>query len=103
MADTIGKLAEEQLAADPMYQQVVSDRNLTEPRIRYLPAHRGSAAVRHRALPQRLEAAPMVEQELAATQREADLERKLQTPPRAYSSPEQEHIGCTRGGNASAS
>jgi succinoglycan biosynthesis transport protein ExoP len=67
---------EEQLGADPVYQQLTSDHSLAQARIRNL--QRAEAQLRSDIMryQQRVEAAPMVEQELAATQREYDLERE---------------------------
>ena len=67
---------EEQLGGDPVYQQLTADRNLAQARIRNL--QRSEAQLRSDIMryQQRVEAAPMVEQELASTQREYDFERE---------------------------
>jgi succinoglycan biosynthesis transport protein ExoP len=67
---------EEQLGTDPVYQQLTSERSLAQARVRTL--QRSEAQLRSDMMryQQRVEAAPMVEQELAATQREYELERE---------------------------
>jgi succinoglycan biosynthesis transport protein ExoP len=67
---------EEQLGADPVYQQLTSDHSLAEARIRNLQRGESQLKADIMRYQQRVEAAPMVEQELAATQREYDLERE---------------------------
>ena len=67
---------EEQLGTDPVYQQLTSDRSMTQARIRNLQRAEGQLRSDMARYQGRVEAAPMVEQELAATQREYDLERE---------------------------
>lgn len=66
---------EEQLGTDPVYQQLTSDRSLAQARIRNLQRTEAQLRSDMMRYQQRVEAAPMVEQELASTQREYDLER----------------------------
>lgn len=91
---------EEQLAADPMYQQLIAERNLAELRIQAL--RRSEAGLREDIVryQQRVEAAPMVEQELASTTREYDLEqaRYKQLSEQYAAAQLQETITRTRGG-----
>jgi polysaccharide chain length determinant protein (PEP-CTERM system associated) len=67
---------EEQLGTDPVYQQLTSDRSMAEARIRNLQRAEGQLRSDMARYQGRVEAAPMVEQEMAATQREYDLERE---------------------------
>jgi protein tyrosine kinase modulator len=67
---------QQQLAADPMYQQLVSDQNLTQLRIRALQRTEAQLQRDIVQYQQRVEATPMVEQELASVQREYDFERE---------------------------
>jgi polysaccharide biosynthesis transport protein len=67
---------QEQLASDPVYQQLTSDRSLAQARIRNLQRTETTLRSDIMRYQQRVDAAPMVEQELAATQREYDLERE---------------------------
>jgi polysaccharide chain length determinant protein (PEP-CTERM system associated) len=91
---------QELLAADPMYQQLVAERNLTQLRMRALQRTEGQLQADIGRYTQRLEAAPMVEQELASTQREYDFEREnyKQLSERHAAALEQEQIARTRGG-----
>ena len=66
----------EQLGSDPVYQQLTSDHSLAQARIRNLQRAEENLRSDIMRYQQRVEAAPMVEQELAATQREYDLERE---------------------------
>jgi protein tyrosine kinase modulator len=67
---------DEQLSTDLVYQQLTSDRSMAEARIRNLQRAEGQLRSDMARYQGRVEAAPMVEQELAATQREYDLERE---------------------------
>jgi polysaccharide chain length determinant protein (PEP-CTERM system associated) len=67
---------EEQLGTDPVYQQLTSDRSMAQARIRNLQRAEGQLRSDMARYQGRVEAAPMVEQELAGTQREYDLERE---------------------------
>jgi polysaccharide chain length determinant protein (PEP-CTERM system associated) len=67
---------EERLGTDPVYQQLTSDHNLAQARIRNLQRAESQLRSDIMRYQQRVEATPMVEQELAATQREYDLERE---------------------------
>jgi len=91
---------QELLAGDPMYQQAMEDRNLTQLRIRTLQrteAQLQRDIVRYQA---QIEATPMVEQELSSLQREYDNEReKNKNLSERYSTAlEQEQIARNRGG-----
>ena len=66
---------EEQLGTDPVYQQLTADRSMAQARIRNLQRAEGQLRSDMARYQGRVEAAPMVEQELAATQREYELER----------------------------
>jgi polysaccharide chain length determinant protein (PEP-CTERM system associated) len=91
---------QELLSADPTYHQRVAERNLTQLRIRGL--QRAEAQLRSdiTRYQQRLEEAPMVEQELASTMREYEFERDnyKQLSERHASALVQEQIARTRGG-----
>ena len=91
---------QELLSGDPLYQQLVGERSMTQLRIRGLQRTEGQLQADIGRYTQRLEAAPMVEQELAATQREYDLEREnyKQLSERHTAALEQEQIARTRGG-----
>jgi polysaccharide chain length determinant protein (PEP-CTERM system associated) len=91
---------QELLAGDTMYQQLVAERNLTQLRIRSYQRTEGQLQADIGRYTQRLEAAPMVEQELASTQREYDFEREnyKQLSERHAVALEQEQIARTRGG-----
>jgi uncharacterized protein involved in exopolysaccharide biosynthesis len=67
---------EEQLGTDPVYQQLTSDRSLAEARIRNLQRAEGQLRADMARYQGRVEAAPMVEQEMASTRREYELERE---------------------------
>ncbi len=91
---------DEMLAADPMYQGLLAERSMAQLRIQgYRRAEAGLNAdiLRYR---QRVEAAPMVEQELAATTREYELEQAQYTRlSEQYATAQlQETIARTRGG-----
>ena len=67
---------QETLSADPAYQQLAADRNQTMLRMRALQRSQAQLNADIARYTQRVEAAPMVEQELASMQREYDLERE---------------------------
>jgi polysaccharide chain length determinant protein (PEP-CTERM system associated) len=91
---------DQQLSGDPVYQQLVADRTLAQARVQSL--QRSEAQVRAEIMryQQRVEAAPMVEQQLASTQREYDLEREnyRQLSERHTAALVQEQIALKRGG-----
>lgn len=91
---------EELLAADPMYQQLVAERSLAQLRIQGLRRAEQTLRGDIARYQQRVEAAPMVEQELAATTREYQLEqdRYKQLSEQFATSQLQETIARTRGG-----
>jgi polysaccharide biosynthesis transport protein len=91
---------EEALAADPMYQQLVSERSLTQLRIQGLRRTEATLRADIARYQQRVEAAPMVEQQLAATTREFELEqaRYKQLSDQYAAAQLQENIARTRGG-----
>ena len=64
------------LQADPMYQQKVAERNALKARIQSLRQAEGSIRQQINAYQSRIEAAPMVEQELAGITREHESEQK---------------------------
>jgi succinoglycan biosynthesis transport protein ExoP len=91
---------QELLAGDPMYQQAMEDRNLTQLRIRSLQRTESQLQrdiVRYQA---QIEASPMVEQELSSLQREYDMEREnnKNLSQRYSAALEQEQIARNRGG-----
>jgi succinoglycan biosynthesis transport protein ExoP len=90
----------ELLAADPAYQQLVAERNLTQLRIKGLQRTETALQADIVRYQQRLEAAPMVEQELASVQRDYDLEREdyKQLAERHSAALVQEQIARSRGG-----
>jgi polysaccharide chain length determinant protein (PEP-CTERM system associated) len=91
---------QEALGADPAYQQVAAERNQTQLRIQGL--QRAEAQLRGdiARYQQRVEAAPMVEQELASMQREYDFEKEnhKQLSERHAAALLQEQLARTRGG-----
>jgi uncharacterized protein involved in exopolysaccharide biosynthesis len=91
---------QELLSADPMFQQLIGERNLTQLRMKALQRTEVQLQGDIGRYTQRLEAAPMVEQELASTQREYDFEREKykQLSERHAAALEQEQITRTRGG-----
>lgn len=91
---------EEQLATDPMYQQLVAERAQTQMRIRGLQRAEGQLRRDIVNYQQRIEAAPMVEQELMSLQREHDLEREnyKQLSEKHAQALVQEQIARSRGG-----
>jgi polysaccharide chain length determinant protein (PEP-CTERM system associated) len=64
------------LSADPGYQQLEAERNLVQLRIRGMRRAEGQLQSDISRYQQRVEAAPMVEQQLASLQREYDLEKE---------------------------
>jgi polysaccharide chain length determinant protein (PEP-CTERM system associated) len=70
-----GGAADEMLNADPMYRQRVLDRDNARLRIRTLQAAEGQARAQISQYQSRVEAAPMVEQDLSSVQRDYDLEK----------------------------
>jgi protein tyrosine kinase modulator len=91
---------QQQLAGDPMYQQLVSDRNMAQLRIRTLQRTEAQLQRDIAQYQQRVEATPMVEQELASMQREYDLEREnyKQLSARHQAALIQEQVARNRGG-----
>jgi polysaccharide chain length determinant protein (PEP-CTERM system associated) len=91
---------QETLSGDPAYQQVLAERNQTQLRLRGLQRAevqlRGDIARYQR----RVEATPMVEQELASTEREYAFEKEnyKQLSERHAAALVQEQIARTRGG-----
>lgn len=63
------------LQADPMYRQRVQDRDQAKARIRTLQAAEGQARAQIGQYQSRVDAAPMVEQDLASVDRDVTLER----------------------------
>jgi polysaccharide biosynthesis transport protein len=91
---------QEILAGDPMYQQTMEDRNLTQLRIRSLQrteAQLQRDIVRYQ---QQIEASPMVEQELSSLEREYAIERdnNKHLSEKYSTALVQEQIARTRGG-----
>jgi polysaccharide chain length determinant protein (PEP-CTERM system associated) len=70
-----GTARDEMLNADPMYRQRVLDRDNARLRIRTLQAAEGQARAQIAQYQSRVEAAPMVEQDLSSVQRDYDLEK----------------------------
>ena len=70
-----GSDRDELLRSDPTYQQLLADRNVARLRVNGLRREEGAARAQIIQYQQRVEAAPMVEQELAALSREYDLEK----------------------------
>jgi uncharacterized protein involved in exopolysaccharide biosynthesis len=64
-----------ELRLDPTYQQLVADRDMGEMRVRQLAAAEADARRQIAVYQARVEGAPMVEQQLAAVQRDYDLEK----------------------------
>jgi polysaccharide chain length determinant protein (PEP-CTERM system associated) len=67
---------EDALSADPGYQQLEAERNLVQLRIRAMRRAESQLQSDIGRYQQRVEAAPMVEQQLASLQREYDLEKE---------------------------
>jgi polysaccharide chain length determinant protein (PEP-CTERM system associated) len=72
---TTGSGSDDALQADPMYRQRVLDRDNARLRIRTLQAAESQARAQIADYQRRVEAAPMVEQDLASVNREYELER----------------------------
>jgi protein tyrosine kinase modulator len=91
---------QETLSADPAYQQVVADRNLTQLRIKALQRTETQLTSDIARYQQRVEAAPMVEQELASLTREYEFEKEnlKQVSERHAAAIVQEQMARTRGG-----
>ncbi|MGE3705869.1 MAG: GNVR domain-containing protein [Vicinamibacterales bacterium] len=64
------------LRADPAYRQLIADRETSRLRIRELQRAEGDARAQIAMYQSRVEAAPRVEQQLVAVQRDYDLERQ---------------------------
>lgn len=71
-----GGSRDELLQADPMYKQRVQDRDLSRARIRTLQAAETNARAQISQYQSRVDAAPMVEQDLGPVQRDVELERE---------------------------
>jgi succinoglycan biosynthesis transport protein ExoP len=91
---------QELLAADPSYQQAMADRSLTQLRIRSLQQTENQLQRDILKYQQRIEASPMVEQQMVSLTREYDLEREnnKQLTERHQAALMQEQIARTRGG-----
>lgn len=70
-----GSARDEMLNADPMYRQRALDRDNARLRIRTLQAAESQARAQIAQYQSRVEAAPMVEQDLSSVQRDYDLEK----------------------------
>lgn len=103
-AEAFGQQSEdsrsELLAADPNYQQLVAERNQTQLRIKTLRRMQGQLQADIARYQQRVEAAPMVEQELATLERDYDFERAnyKALSERHSAALLQEQVARTRGG-----
>jgi polysaccharide chain length determinant protein (PEP-CTERM system associated) len=91
---------QELISADPMYQQLIAERSLAQLRIRGLQRAETQLRADIGRYTQRLEQAPMVEQELASTMREYEFEREnfKQLSEKHATAQVQEQIARTRGG-----
>lgn len=91
---------QELLSGDPNYQQLIAERNQTQLRIRGLQRAQGQLQADIANYQRRVEAAPMVEQELGSLQREYDFEREnyKALSERHAAALVQEQIARTRGG-----
>ena len=91
---------QETLSADPGYQQVLADRNLTQLRIKALQRAEAQLSSDIARYQQRVEAAPMVEQEMASVQREYEFEKEnLKALSEKHAAAiVQEQVARTRGG-----
>jgi protein tyrosine kinase modulator len=91
---------QETLNADPTYQQVVAERNQTQLRIRGLQRAEAQLTGDIGRYQQRVEAAPMVEQELASLEREYEFEKEnlKQISEKRSTAVVQEQVARTRGG-----
>lgn len=90
----------EMLAADPAYQQIAEERTELQLRIRQLRRSQTQLQGDIARYQQRVESAPMVEQELASLQRDYDFEREnfKQLSERHTAALLQEQVARTRGG-----
>lgn len=70
---------EDLLQADPIYRQRLQDRDAARLRVNALRAQSAQASAQIGAYQSRVEAAPMVEQDLSSVQREVDLEQTRYT------------------------
>jgi polysaccharide chain length determinant protein (PEP-CTERM system associated) len=88
------------LAGDPAYQQLAAERAQTLLRIKALQRAEAQFSADIGRYQRRIEAAPMVEQELASTQREYDLEKEnyRQLSEKHSAALVQEQIARSRGG-----
>jgi polysaccharide biosynthesis transport protein len=88
------------LSADPTYQQLAAERNQTLLRIRGLQRAEAQLSADIGRYQRRVEAAPMVEQELASMSREYELEREnyKQLSEKHSAALVQEQIARTQGG-----
>lgn len=75
MKQPAGGAREDLLMADPVYRQRVADRDAVRLRINALRAQSAQATAQIGQYQSRVEAAPMVEQDLASVSREVELER----------------------------
>lgn len=91
---------QETLGADPAYQQLAAERNQAQLRIRGLQRAELQLRGDIGRYQQRVEAAPMVEQEMASMQREYDFEKEnvKQLSEKHAAALVQEQIARTRGG-----
>lgn len=91
---------QETLSADPSYQQIVAERNQTQLRIRGLQRAEAQLSGDIGRYQQRVEAAPMVEQELASLEREYQFEKDnlRQLSEKHAAASVQEQVARTRGG-----
>jgi len=91
---------QETLNADPAYQQLVTERNQTQLRVRALQRTEAQLSADIARYQQRMEAAPMVEQELAPLQREYEFEKEnlKQLSEKHAAALVQEQIARKRGG-----
>lgn len=91
---------QELLAGDPGYQQLAAERGLTQLRIRGLQRAEAQLQSDIGRYQQRIEAAPMVEQELASMTRQYEFEREnyKQLSEKHATSLVQEQIARSRGG-----
>jgi succinoglycan biosynthesis transport protein ExoP len=91
---------QETLNADPAYQQVVAERNQTMLRIKALQRAESQLSSDIGRYQQRVEAAPMVEQELASLEREYEFEKEnlKQLSEKRSAAVVQEQVARTRGG-----
>jgi uncharacterized protein involved in exopolysaccharide biosynthesis len=88
------------LTADPMYQSLVAERNATQLRIRGLQRAEAQLRTDIARYQERVDAAPMVEQELGSLERDYNYEREThkQLSERYAAAGLQEQIARARGG-----